>query len=236
VSNKTLLQTLILVSILACLTSYAAETNTPAQPAASPNPVLVEPSAANAASLTGTVQQVVQPAIAPAATLTASDYLDIQYKPGNNKHKMQEYTVVLNNKQPKHLEVLQLEVVNGLSEQAYMMAQQQKAQTSRRLAGGMLRGLTSVATSFVPYAGIGSMAAYQAIGVGSNAIYNTANLIENTSGSVDYTSRIVQHANNIFLSPNQPFQCMAVTPDKQPPVVKVVFKDLESNQIFDMQK
>jgi hypothetical protein len=46
----------------------------------------------------------------------------------------------------------------------------------------------------------------------------------------------VQHANNIFLSPNQPFQCMAVTPDKQPPVVKVVFKDLESNQIFDMQK
>jgi hypothetical protein len=235
VSTKALFQAFIILSLLASLNGYAEEVTASAQVSAEANPVLAEPADKDAAPLTGAVQQVVQPAVAPTA-LTAADYLDIQVKPGNNKHKMQEYTVVVNNKQPKHLELLQLEVVNGLSEQTYLQIQQQKAQTGRRVAGGMLRGLTSVATSFVPYAGIGSAAAYHAIGAGANALTNTANIIENTSGSVDYSGRIVQRANNVMVSPNQNFQCMAVTTDKQQPIVKVIFKDLQTNQIYDLQK
>jgi hypothetical protein len=225
-------QTLVALSTLVSLSasvlvSQAAEPTAPATQ--TPAMALVEPTS----QLTGAVQTV---QAAPVAALTAADYLEIQYTPGNSKVKLQEYNIVINNKQPKHIELLQVEVLNGVAEQTYLQLQQQKSQASRRLAGGMLRGLTSVATSFVPYAGIGSIAAYQAINAGTNVAYNTANVIESTSGSVDYSGRIVQKANNILISPKQAFQCLAVTPDKQQPVVKIVFKDLESNQIFDLQK
>jgi hypothetical protein len=236
VPSKPLRTSLLAASLLLSLSAYAADpASQPTQPnAASTTAVTTtSPTTETSSPLTGTVQAV---QAAPTTALSAADYLDVQYTPGNSKHHMQQYTVVLNNKQDKHLQVLQLEVVNGISEQAYQQAQQQHAQASRRLAGGMLRGLTSVATSFVPYAGMGSIAAYQAVGVGSNALYNTANVIENSQGSVDYTTRIVQRANDIFISPKQSFQCLAVTPDKQPPVIKIVFKDLQSNQIYDLQK
>lgn len=182
-------------------------------------------------TITGAVQ-----AVQPAAALTAADYLDIQYQPVESKNKYKQYNLSLNNKQAKHLEVLQVEVVNGLSEQAYVQIQQQKSQAKRQIAGGLLRGLTGVATSFVPYAGIGSVAAYHAIGAGSYAVSNVADAIQNTPGSVNYTGRVVQRASNIMISPNQQFQCLAVVPEKETPVVKVIFKDLQSNQIYDLQK
>jgi hypothetical protein len=105
-----------------------------------------------------------------------------------------------------------------------------------RMAGGVLRGLTSVATSFVPYAGLGSMAAYQAIGVGSTAASSAASLMENASGAVDYTGHIVQRASDIMISPNQQFQCRVVVPQSEQPAVKVIFKDLDINRIYDIQK
>jgi hypothetical protein len=234
---KSVYSGLFAVSVLASLNAFAADpaANPAAAPATDTTPAaqLTEPSLPEASSITGTVQTV---QATPAATLTAADYLDVQYKPGNSKAKMQEYNITINNKQPKHVELLQLEVTNGVDEQTYVQLQQQKSQTSRRLAGGMLRGLTGVASSFIPYAGVGSVAAYQAIGAGTNVLYNTANVIENTGGSADYSGHVVQRANNIMISPNQQFQCLAVTPNKQQPVVKIVFKDLESNQIYDLQK
>jgi len=184
-----------------------------------------------AQTITGAVQ-----AVQPAAALTAADYLEIQFKPVESKNKYQQYSLSLNNKQAKHLEVMQVEVVNGLSEEAYVQIQQQKSQAKRQIAGGLLRGLTGVATSFVPYAGIGSVAAYHAIGAGSYAVSNVADAIQNTPGSANYTGRVVQRAANIMISPNQQFQCLAVVPEKQAPIVKVIFKDLQSNQIYDLQK
>ncbi len=61
-------------------------------------------------------------------------------------------------------------------------------------------------------------------------------MIENTPGTTDYTGRIVQRASNIFISPKQQFQCLAVVPEAQHPQVKVIFKDMQNNQIFDLQK
>ncbi|HEY9685499.1 MAG TPA: hypothetical protein V6C52_00840 [Coleofasciculaceae cyanobacterium] len=204
------------------------------QPAAALPP---QAAPAPAVPLTGTVQtmQMPQPA-APQMAMTAADYLDVQLQPGNSKHRLQEFTVRLQNKQPKHIEVLQMEVLNGMTEQAYLQFQQQKSQAKARVAGGMLRGLTGVATSFIPYAGIGSMAAYHAIGAGTNAAYAMANVVENTGGQVDYSGRIVQRIGNLMISPNQQFQCLAVVPEHQQPQVKVIFKDLQTNQIFELQK
>jgi hypothetical protein len=177
-------------------------------------------------------------AIVPVIVLTAADYLDIQTKPGDAKHKFQQYSLALHNKQPKHIQVLQFEVTNGLSEQDYVQYQQQKSQNKMRLAGGVLRGLTSVATSFVPYAGLGSMAAYQAIGAGSMAVNGAANMMQNSQGGggTDYAGHIVQRANDIMISPNQDFQFLVVVPQNQQPAVKIIFKDLQSNQIYDLQK
>ncbi|MEB3287202.1 MAG: hypothetical protein VKJ04_06830 [Vampirovibrionales bacterium] len=170
------------------------------------------------------------------APQVAADYLDIAFKPLESKYKMQQFELTLQNKQPKHIELLQVEVVNGLSEQTYAQIQQEKAASKRRLAGGVLRGLTSVATSFVPYAGLGSVAAYQGIYAGSQAAMATASAIENTGGDAgSYTGRITQRASNVFISPKQSFQCLAVVPEQQSPVVKVIFKDLQTNQIFELQ-
>lgn len=226
-----LLSTAILTSA-ALAEDTAAPATTPAQPAAAAANTTAT-ATPSTGTITGTVQAV-QPV--PAAALTAADYLDIQLKPLDAKHKFKQYSLSLNNKQAKHLEVLQVEVVNGISEEAYVQVQQQKSQARRQMAGGLLRGLTGVATSFVPYAGLGSMAAYQAIGASSYAVSNVADAIQNTSGSVNYTGRVMQRGSNIMISPNQQFQCLAVVPEKETPVVKVIFKDLQSNQIYDLQK
>lgn len=193
-------------------------------------------------TLNGQVQtvQTIQPGT-PAA-LTAADYLDLQVKPLDGQASLKQFAVSINNKQPHHLQVLQLEVVNGLSEQAYMMAQQEKAQAKARKAGGLLRGLgavAGVASGFIPYAGgYGGWIASEAVGAGSSLAYNAASIAEGAQGAgvVDYSGRVVQHADNIYLSPNQSFNCLAVVPQSQQPLVKVIFKDLESNQIFDLQK
>jgi hypothetical protein len=228
-SRKPLCTALMALSLIVTPGAFAEPQ---ADPPATAVPPQAEPAPATA-PLTGTVQATQMPQ--PAA-LIAADYLDIQLQPGNSKHKLQEFTVRLQNKQPKHIEVLQLEVMNGMTEQAYLQLQQQKSQAKARVAGGMLRGLTGVATSFIPYAGIGSMAAYHAIGAGTNAAYAMANVVENTGGQVDYSGRIVQRAGNIMISPSQQFQCLAVVPERQQPQVKVIFKDLQTNQIFEMQK
>lgn len=224
---------------------FALDAEAGAKTAATASPAGTAPTQPQA--ITGSVQATVQTApvsvsaSAPAvtadpATLQATDYLEIQAKPGESKHKLQEYALALNNKQARHIQVLQLEVANGLTEQAYLQLRQQKSQAKMRMAGGVLRGLTSVATSFVPYAGLGSMAAYQAIGVGSTAASSAASLMENASGAVDYAGHIVQRASDIMISPNQQFQCRIVVPQSEQPAVKVIFKDLESNRIYDIQK
>ncbi len=171
------------------------------------------------------------------APQVAADFMAIEFDPSRKpKHKLREVSVRLDNKQAKHLEVLQVEVLNGLNEQTYYQIQQQKSQAKRKAAGGLLRGVTGVATNFIPYAGIGSVVAYQAVSAGTNAAYTAANVLENSGGSVDYANRVIQRANNIVLSPNQPLQFLAVVPEKEQPVVRVVFKDLQTNQIYELQK
>jgi hypothetical protein len=236
--------------VLAGAVALAGESPYNPHPTASPAPaapvVTAQPQAAPqvaqpAQSLTGTVQ-VTQPAPAPAApALSAADYLDIQAAPGQGKSHMKEYTLTLNNKQARHIEVIQLDVQNGMSEQDYVQMQQAQAQAKRHVAGGMLRGLgglASIASGFVPYAGgVGSMYALQAMNAGTSAMYQAGNMVESTGGdAVNYTGRVVQHANNIIISPSQQFTCLAVVPENQQPSVKVIFKDLQTNQIYELQK
>jgi hypothetical protein len=208
--------------------------NSPATANNQAAPATAQPAKPTEATITGTVQATqAAPAV---ATINPADYLDILVKAGDAKPKFQEFSVTVNNKQAKHIELLQLEVTNGVSEQAYLQIQQSSSQAKRKLAGGLLRGITGVATSFVPYAGIGSMAAYQAIGAGNTAVNAAANMIQDSSGAMQYSGKVVQRVGNILISPNQQFQCLAVVPEKQQPIVKIIFKDLQSNQIYDLQK
>lgn len=183
-------------------------------------------------ALTGTVQQT--------QTYTAADYLDVQTQAGDAKHKYQQFQVTLHNKLPKHIEVLQMEVTNGLSEQAYAQMEQERAQAKRRATGGVLRGLgglASIASGFIPYAGTGGYVAAHAISAGSSVAYQASNMVDSTTPTGTAASgRVVQRANNIFIAPNQQFQCLAVVPEKTAPAIRIVFKDLQTNQIFDLQK
>lgn len=228
---------LSLVGFLALSQAFAEEAAAPAAAENSPAPSSPAPE-----SISGQVQVTQQPAATTAeASLTAADYLEIQTKPGESKNRLRHHTITINNKLARHIEILQVEIVNGLSEDAYAQAQltqAQKSQAKRRVAGGLLRGVTGIATSFVPYAGVGSYAAYQAIGAGTYAANSAADAIANAQPNMPgYTGeRIVQRAGNILISPKQQYHCTAVVPEAQQPQVKIIFKDLQSNQIFDIQK
>lgn len=221
----------------------------PAYPFLTQSPV--QPTQPQVTPLTGEVQvmQTLIPANTPAAAastaaatvavLQSKDYLDIQLTSQGSKNEFQTFVLNIQNKQPKHIELLQVEVLNGITEQAYLQIQQERSGSKKRLAGGLLRGVTGIASSFVPQVGgLGGAVASQAVGAGTSAVYMAADALENSgnASAANYTGKVVQRANNILVSPNQNFQCLAVVPDKQAPIIKVIFKDLQTSQIFEAQK
>lgn len=236
--SKTILAVIAVCAVLCSYSALAVETKKLAAPAA---PVIVAVSAVSAPAVQPVQGEVHTTAPAPTAVatpiqVTAADYVEIQLKPQTAKYKMQQFALTLHNKQAAHIDVMQLEVLNGMDEQSYLQIQQTQSQAKRRMAGGLLRGVTGLATSFVPYAGMGSYAAYQALGAGNQAMNVAANMVENSAGAANVAGRIIQRANNILVSPNQDFQCLVAVPENQAPVVKVIFKDLQTNQIFELQK
>ena len=186
--------------------------------------------------LNGYVQQQV---VAPAPVLQASDFLNINVAPSElreySDRKYKAVKITVENRQDAHVELLQGELLNGLNE-AQVAAEKQQSKARGRKAFGTVLGLAS-AVPGVGFMGAGSYAAHMALATTSNALSATRNIVENMPGGGQaITGQYVNRVNNVILSPKQTFTFEALLPRDANPSLKLIFKDLKSNQIYDLAK
>jgi hypothetical protein len=191
-------------------------------------------------TITGRVQQDAQSdSRSDNTALSADDYLDVQYTPLEHQHNMQEFGIVINNLQSRPIELVKVKVLNGLSEEEYVGAQQQ-SETSRHAASGVLRGLSNIVSNFVPASN--NATAAQILDIGTNALNSAADKLDNADSSddeqeaTDDSEQIVQQLDHITINPKQSFQCVAVTPGNEHPMLRIAFKDLQTNQIYKIER
>ncbi len=170
-------------------------------------------------------------------TVMGVDYFQIAKDPTPMKEyserKYQAVTITLQNKQAAHVELLQGEVSNALDE---TLLAQEKAQSKARgmkMAGFALRG-----ASVVPglgMMGVGSYSTALALAHTQNALSHASYIVDNTpTGGQAISGKYVQRFSNIIIPPNQTFTFKALVPKDTSPAVKLIFKDLKTNQIFDI--
>ncbi len=154
-----------------------------------------------------------------------------------SKRKYKAMAITLTNTTPVHIEVLSGEVVNALSEQQ-LAHEKAKAKSRRRGFGRFASGMLSAA-AYVP--GVGGLAtmgrggviAAQAAGAANYAVTQTSQL---DNGNIGITGQYVQRFNQVVLSPNQSFTFSVVLPKEDTPNMRMVFKNLETNQILDLNQ
>lgn len=170
----------------------------------------------------------------PVAALTAKDYLSVTTSPIEGKGKFKGVQYVLKNLQANHIQVIQAEVVNSVDE---MLAAQQEAESRskrKRIGGGLLRGITGLGLSAIPYTG--SLAAVQGAAAAAHVAGAAASSMENSADSAanSYEGRFVRQVNAVVISPQQAFRFSALVPSGVSPQLRVTFKDLKTNEIFDI--
>lgn len=213
------------------------------------------------ASVTGSITQVVQPqpeagvpaiaqppqapvsqpVAAPPKVLQAADYVHIQKAPADVKgYKTKQYhavSVTIQNTQPAHIEIVHAEVLNGIDEALVAQQKAQSSQRKRQVAGGFLR-LAGAVPGFGPVLGsAGSYGAAMALAHTSNALSHAANMVSNMpDGGLAITGQFVNRVQNVVISPNQTFNFQTLVPRGAEAGIKLIFKDLNTNQIFDLTR
>jgi hypothetical protein len=148
------------------------------------------------------------------------------------KKKCDARTITLTNKTNAYMEVLQVEVVNSLNATAIAQEEAQASQRRKAIGAGLLR----IAASAIPYAGYGSYAAAQAVGIGSNVAYQASNMMNtptpDASGSI---AGYQQRVNHIMVNPGATVRFETLLPKAAPAQMQVTFKNLGTNQIYAYQ-
>jgi hypothetical protein len=81
------------------------------------------------------------------------------------------------------------------------------------------------------------MGAFRALSMGQNAIGVASTAINQTpQGNLQITGKYIQRFNEVVLGQNQSFSFDVVMPKQQTPNLRLVFKNLETNQILDFTK
>lgn len=170
--------------------------------------------------------------------LTGADILDVAESAGvleksiPGKYKAVQYT--LTNKHKGYIEVLQGEVLNAVEENVAAVQAVKSSNTKKRVGGALLRGVAG-GMSFIPVVGIGSAyassAAHQVAGAAANAADASAH-----NNMAATTGRYNKKISGVLISPNETYSFTALVPKKETPQVKVVFKDVKTNEIYDVRK
>ncbi|MDH4379269.1 MAG: hypothetical protein QE263_05135 [Vampirovibrionales bacterium] len=232
-----------LVFAIAALTSFAsAEVNTIATPS-SPLTPATEASLSTPAMLTTTTVTTSATATATASVVApavGSAYWTVATQPQKLKdysdRKFDAYTITLTNTQPFHVQILQGEVANALNEQQLVAEKSKGGSGGGRILGNLALGAASTGMHFAGL-GAGSMGAFRALSMGQNAIGVASNAINHTpQGNFQITGKYIQRFNEVVLGQNQSFTFDVVMPKDQNPNLRLVFKNLETNQILDFAK
>ncbi len=231
------------LSVAVAPSALAEETMTmDAQPVQETQSMMDE--AAPAVEMSETVESAAPDAVmteAPAAPLTAADFIMVSNSPAStSKQYAKKYQAVefqLKNLKPNHLELLHAEVLNGVDEMAAAQEALEDSNRKRRGTGMMLRGLSAAPVLGV-LGGRASYGAYRAASVASNMAANAAHTVEQSAqgGVADYDGRFVRKVDNVVISPEETFKFSTLLPKGESPQFKLVFKNLETNAIYDLKK
>lgn len=175
------------------------------------------------------------------ATVLPKDYWVIRSNASKlrdySKRKFEAHTITLTNTQPYYIEILNAQVTNALNEQQLAA---EKAKSKRRGFGLARLASSAIGTAaYIP--GVGGLATMGAGGLAVAQAANAAGAItyqvsQMDNGHVGITGTYVQRFNDVVLGPNQQFTFEVVTPKKTSPDLRMVFKNLETNQILDIQE
>jgi hypothetical protein len=170
--------------------------------------------------------------------LTGADILDVAESAGvleksiPGKYKAVQYT--LTNRHKGYIEVLQGEVLNAVEESVAAVQAVKSSNSKKRVGGALLRGVAG-GMSFIPVVGIGtayaSSAAHQVAGAAAHAADVSAN-----NSMAATTGRYNKRISGVLISPNETYSFTALVPKNESPKVKVVFKDVKTNEIYDVRK
>ncbi len=147
-----------------------------------------------------------------------------------SKRKYKAVAITLTNATPVHVELMSGEVINALNEQQLASEKAQKKGFGRSMRGLGL-GLAGAATSFVP--GVGGYAAHRSVSAASS-VNNQVNRFNDSN--VMPTGQYTQRLGQMVLQPNQSVTFNVVLPKGQTPNMRMVFKNLETNQILDLNQ
>lgn len=217
------------------VTTTAEEPTYSAQPTQAPllqtevqtSPVIAQPA-----------PQVAQPI---AVQIPAQAYWTLSTQDGElrdySKRKFAAHTITITNTQPYHIEILNAQVTNALNEQQLVAEKAKKK--SRGLGFARFASSALGTAAYIP--GVGGLATMGTGGIRALQAANAAGAITHQisqmdNGNVGITGTYVQRFNDVVLGPNQAFTFEVVTPKKAEPNLRMVFKNLETNQILDIQE
>lgn len=231
---------LLSLSVLLSLTSPGwTEEPTPAPAAEAPYQ----------APLYGTVNQTVTPpAETTAATPTteaapAVDMLTVTKAPfmlddTNLRKQTDAIQIILKNDKAFHVSILQGDVLNGVDENALAMNQAVKKRNKGAMMGGLLRA-AGMATSAIPYVGgIGSYATYAAMSATSTVVGAAANVADTAAynAAPTTTGQFTRAIRDVIISPGETYQFVSLVPKGTTPQVKLIVKNLQTNDIQTLNK
>ncbi|MBY0404358.1 MAG: hypothetical protein K2X66_10705 [Cyanobacteria bacterium] len=158
---------------------------------------------------------------APSVANSPASYIAVFQKgiplEGRLKDKFEGIRITLRNKQANYIEVVQGEVTNGVDGQtAYQM-------TDNSRQRGILTSIATAPLGYIPYVGYGSGA------ISTAASYGGAVQDQNTANS---TIQKVRAFPTGIISPNDEISINTLVPKNETPRVRVIFKDLKTNEMF----
>lgn len=197
---------------------------------------------------TPTTTQPTPPTIDTAGTIgtqpapaTAKDFISFTQNTealsGRLGKKYQTVTLTLRNTNQAHVEILHGEILNAVEETAVLNEDAQHKSVKRGLAGGLLRGVAGglpVAIPGMSYNTIRAIGWTQHVaGAAANVVSNPATT-PNTpaAASGQYQRKIT----DVVLSPQEAYSFTVIVPKEEKAHFKLVFKDLKTNEIYNIQE
>lgn len=233
--------------LLGAVQTGFAETAAPAtaQPAAvvsTPAPETTTPAAPQAnAAIVGQVTATAPAEAAATVAASAKDFLQVNNQEtelgSHSKKKYHAVSITLKNTQNVHLEVLQGEVVNGLDETIVAQQELQSREKKKSAAGFLMRTVAAAPGIGLSFAGVGGMG-YQGVAAlarTSQALNAATSVVSNVpAGNAEISGQFVKKLNNVIISPNQSFTFKTLLPVGSDPQVKLIFKNLQTNQVMEL--
>ena len=238
-------------------TTQPATATTPATTNTAPStPSAGQPATTSSPQLEGQIQQSQSQPAAPAATQQTtitdntnniealfSQILGVTKTPvtlqgdlGKNYNSVQ---ITLKNNQPCHLSILQGEVLNAVDENlavAQIYQEEYNKAAKRQRGASIFGGLLSTAASFIPYAGgVAGYATSAAMGAASDV----AGMVGSAGGPEGYagpSGQFIRQIHEVIISPGDVYQFSTLMPKGMTPQLKLIIKNLQSNEIVTMQR